>query len=59
MSETRAMDYAAAGVDLDAADAAKHRLRRLVESTLTEGARGKFGGFGGMFRVPPAARATS
>jgi phosphoribosylformylglycinamidine cyclo-ligase len=51
-----ALDYRAAGVDLDAADAAKHRLKRLVESTLTEGARGKFGGFGGMFRVPPAAK---
>ncbi|AHG90649.1 phosphoribosylformylglycinamidine cyclo-ligase [Gemmatirosa kalamazoonensis] len=51
------MDYRAAGVDLDAADAAKHRLKRLVESTLTDGARGRFGGFGGMFRVPPGARA--
>ena len=57
MSDDRAMDYRAAGVDLDVADDAKHRLKRLVESTLTEGARGKFGGFGGMFRVPPGARA--
>ena len=57
MSDTSAMDYRAAGVDLDTADAAKHRLRRLVESTLTEGARGKFGGFGGLFRVPPNAKA--
>jgi phosphoribosylformylglycinamidine cyclo-ligase len=57
VSEGSALDYRAAGVDLDAADAAKHRLKRLVESTLTEGARGKFGGFGGMFRVPPGARA--
>jgi len=51
------LDYRAAGVDLDAADAAKHRLKALVESTITEGARGRFGGFGGMFRVPPGARA--
>jgi phosphoribosylformylglycinamidine cyclo-ligase len=51
------MDYRAAGVDLDAAENAKWRLKRLVESTLTEGARGKFGGFGGMFRVPAGARA--
>lgn len=47
------MDYRSAGVDIDAADDAKHRLARLVESTMTSGARGAFGGFGGMFRVPP------
>jgi phosphoribosylformylglycinamidine cyclo-ligase len=46
------IDYKAAGVDLDAADDAKRRLRRLVESTFTSGVRGAFGGFGGMFRVP-------
>jgi phosphoribosylformylglycinamidine cyclo-ligase len=57
VSEGSSLDYRAAGVDLDAADNAKHRLKRLVESTLTEGARGTFGGFGGMFRVPPGARA--
>ena len=51
------LDYRSAGVDIDAADAAKHRIRALVESTFTEGARGKFGGFGGMFRVPPDMRA--
>jgi phosphoribosylformylglycinamidine cyclo-ligase len=51
------LDYRSAGVDIDAADAAKHRIRALVESTFTEGARGKFGGFGGMFRVPPNMRA--
>ena len=46
------IDYKAAGVDLDAADDAKRRLKRLVESTFTAGVRGAFGGFGGMFRVP-------
>jgi phosphoribosylformylglycinamidine cyclo-ligase len=51
------LDYRSAGVDIDAADAAKHRIRALVESTFTEGARGRFGGFGGMFRVPPGMRA--
>ena len=51
------LDYRQAGVDLAAAEDAKHRLRRLVESTMTAGARGRFGGFGGMFRVPPGARA--
>ncbi len=47
-----ALDYRAAGVDLDAAADSKERLRRLVESTRTAGAVGAFGGFGGMFRVP-------
>ena len=52
----RPLDYRSAGVDIDAADDAKHRIARLVESTFTAGARGKFGGFGGMFRLPPEAR---
>ncbi len=51
------MDYRSAGVDIDAADDAKHRLAKLVQSTLTSGARGAFGGFGGMFRVPEGMRA--
>jgi phosphoribosylformylglycinamidine cyclo-ligase len=46
------LDYKSAGVDIDAADESKHRIKRLVESTFTAGARGAFGGFGGMFRVP-------
>ena len=49
---TRALDYRAAGVDIDAAEESKERIRRHVESTLTAGARGAFGGFGGMFRAP-------
>ena len=51
------LDYRAAGVDLDAADAAKHRLAALVASTRTAGTRGAFGGFGGMFRMPGGGRA--
>jgi phosphoribosylformylglycinamidine cyclo-ligase len=50
------MDYAAAGVDIEAADDAKHRIKRLVESTYTPGVVGKFGGFGGMFRMPASAK---
>jgi phosphoribosylformylglycinamidine cyclo-ligase len=46
------LDYRTAGVDIDAADAAKHRIKAHVMSTLTAGTRGEFGGFGGMFRVP-------
>lgn len=50
------LTYAAAGVDLDAAAESKHRIKRLVESTFTAGARGAFGGFGGMFRMPEGAK---
>jgi phosphoribosylformylglycinamidine cyclo-ligase len=49
---SRSLDYRTAGVDIDAADDAKHRIKAHVLSTLTDGARGEFGGFGGMFRVP-------
>ncbi|MDQ3996465.1 MAG: phosphoribosylformylglycinamidine cyclo-ligase, partial [Gemmatimonadota bacterium] len=56
MSGGRPLDYRTVGVDLDAADDAKQRIKRLVESTFTSGARGGFGGFGGMFRMPAGAR---
>jgi phosphoribosylformylglycinamidine cyclo-ligase len=48
-----ALRYGSAGVDLDASNAAKTRIRKLVESTFTSGVIGGFGGFGGMFRFPP------
>ena len=51
------LDYRGAGVDIDAADDAKHRIKALVESTFTAGTRGAFGGFGGMFRMPENTRA--
>jgi phosphoribosylformylglycinamidine cyclo-ligase len=47
-----ALHYGSAGVDLDASNAAKNRIRKLAESTFTAGVRGGFGGFGGMFRMP-------
>lgn len=50
------LDYRSAGVDLGAAEDARGRLKALVESTLTAGARGPFGGFGGMFRMPDDVR---
>jgi phosphoribosylformylglycinamidine cyclo-ligase len=46
------LDYRTAGVDINAADDAKNRIKAHVMSTLTAGARGEFGGFGGMFRAP-------
>jgi phosphoribosylformylglycinamidine cyclo-ligase len=51
------LDYRSAGVDLEKADDAKGRIKALVESTQTAGARGAFGGFGGMFRIPAGYRA--
>jgi len=47
-----ALRYGSAGVDLDASNAAKNRIKKLVESTFTSGVVGAFGGFGGMFRLP-------
>jgi phosphoribosylformylglycinamidine cyclo-ligase len=47
-----ALRYGSAGVDLDASNAAKNRIKKLVESTFTSGVVGGFGGFGGMFRIP-------
>jgi len=52
MTDQRPLDYRSAGVDIDAANDGKHRIKALVESTFTPGTRGAFGGFGGMFRVP-------
>jgi phosphoribosylformylglycinamidine cyclo-ligase len=48
-----ALRYGSAGVDIDASNAAKKRIRKLAESTFTKGVVGCFGGFGGMFRIPP------
>lgn len=44
--------YRSAGVDIDASDSAKNRIKAIVESTFTSGVLGAFGGFGGMFKVP-------
>jgi len=52
VSDDQPLDYASAGVDIDRSDAVKQRIRAVVESTFTAGARGAFGGFGGMFRIP-------
>jgi phosphoribosylformylglycinamidine cyclo-ligase len=54
---TAPLDYRSAGVDIEAADDAKDRIKALVESTFTAGSRGAFGGFGGMFRMPEGMRA--
>ena len=48
--------YAAAGVDLAAADDAKTRIGMLVTSTRTALSVGAVGAFGGMLRVPPGMK---
>ena len=49
----RRLTYAAAGVDIDAADRAVDAMRDLVASTADRpGVLGSIGGFGGMFEVP-------
>jgi phosphoribosylformylglycinamidine cyclo-ligase len=48
--------YAAAGVDLESAEAAKERIGQLVAGTRTALSLGHVGSFGGMVRVPPGMR---
>lgn len=48
--------YAAAGVDLQAADDAKARIGRLVAGTRTPLSMGEVGAFGGMVRLPAGMR---
>jgi phosphoribosylformylglycinamidine cyclo-ligase len=45
-------EYAAAGVDLEAADIAKAKIGELVAGTRTALSIGKVGAFGGMVRIP-------
>ncbi|HTS90034.1 MAG TPA: phosphoribosylformylglycinamidine cyclo-ligase [Gemmatimonadales bacterium] len=49
--------YAAAGVDLSSAEAAKARIGELVRATRTSLSVGAVGAFGGMIRVPAGMRA--
>jgi phosphoribosylformylglycinamidine cyclo-ligase len=49
-------EYAAAGVDLETAEAAKARIGELVASTRTALSTGRVGAFGGMVRIPPGMR---
>lgn len=53
---TEPLRYRSAGVDIDASDSAKDRIRKVVESTFTKGVVGGFGGFGGMFRMPEGVK---
>src|SRR3954466_7189636 len=51
-----APEYAAAGVDLETAEAAKDRVGELVAGTRTVHSVGRVGAFGGMVRIPPGLR---
>ena len=51
-SGTPASSYRAAGVDLAAAESAKHRIATAVATTRTPLVAGQIGAFGGMIRVP-------
>ena len=44
--------YAAAGVDIEAANRTKRSIKEMVKSTFTEGVLGDMGGFGGLFAPP-------
>jgi phosphoribosylformylglycinamidine cyclo-ligase len=44
------MDYREAGVDINAADAAKDRIKALARTTFNAGVLSEIGSFGGMFR---------
>ena len=49
-------EYAAAGVDLEGAEAQKHRIGQAVRGTRTSLSVGRIGAFGGMVRIPPGMR---
>jgi phosphoribosylformylglycinamidine cyclo-ligase len=51
-----AREYAAAGVNLETAEAAKARIIELVATTRTAQSVGVLGAFGGMVRLPPGLR---
>jgi len=56
MSKAVGPEYAAAGVDLDAAEKAKARIGELVAGTRTTLSTGPVGAFGGMIRIPEGMR---
>jgi phosphoribosylformylglycinamidine cyclo-ligase len=56
MNAHEAPEYAAAGVDLGTAEAAKSRIAQLVAGTRTVHSTGRIGAFGGMVRIPAGLR---
>lgn len=52
----RPLSYRDAGVDIDAAAAAKKNIAKMVRSTFTKGVVTDIGGFGGLFALPDGIR---
>lgn len=52
----RHLSYRDAGVDIDAASAAKRRMAAMARSTFNESVLTELGGFGGLFRLPEGMR---
>jgi len=52
MAKKQKIDYASAGVSLDAGDEAVKRIKKLAKTTFTKNVLSDIGSFGGMFRVP-------
>jgi phosphoribosylformylglycinamidine cyclo-ligase len=55
MAEKKKIDYASAGVSLDAADRAVKKIKKLAGATFNKNVLSDIGSFGGMFRVPAAS----
>ncbi|MBN2430471.1 MAG: phosphoribosylformylglycinamidine cyclo-ligase [Acidobacteria bacterium] len=55
MDKKQPMTYAASGVDIDAANAAKSRIRELVRSTYNSRVLSEVGLFGGLYHLEDAA----
>lgn len=51
LAKRRVITYADAGVDIDRANRAKHRIKMLARRTFTRGVLSDIGGFGGLFAV--------
>jgi phosphoribosylformylglycinamidine cyclo-ligase len=49
MTEKKSFTYSSAGVDIDRADEAKGRIKKLIETTYNKNVIGGFGHFGGCF----------
>ncbi len=56
LSNTTALTYKNAGVDIDAGDALVERIKPLAHKTMREGALAGIGGFGALFEVPKRYR---
>ncbi len=51
-SDTSALSYRDAGVDIDAGDALVERIKPLAKKTMREGVLAGIGGFGALFEIP-------